>query len=61
MKTLHTVNAVIELGAGLALLSFPSLVVVLLLGSPLDIPTGLSVARFGGSGLLSLGVACWLA
>jgi Kef-type K+ transport system membrane component KefB len=61
MKTLHTVNAVIELGAGLALLSFPSLVVVLLLGSPLDIPTGLSVARVGGSGLLSLGVACWLA
>ena len=61
MKTLHTVNAVVELGAGLALLSFPSPVVALLLGSPLDIPTGLSVARFGGSGLLSLGVACWLA
>jgi len=61
MKTLHTVNAVIELGAGLALLAFPSPVVALLLGSPLDIPTGLSVARLGGSGLLSLGVACWLA
>ena len=61
MKTLHTVNAVIELGAGLALLSFPSPVVALLLGSPLDIPAGLSVARVGGFGLLSLGVACWLA
>jgi hypothetical protein len=55
MKTLHTVNAVIELGAGLALLSFPSPVVALLLGSPFGIPTGFSVARVGGSGLLSLG------
>jgi Kef-type K+ transport system membrane component KefB len=61
MKTLHTVNAIIELGAGLALLSFPSPVVALLLGSPLEIPTGLSVARVCGAGLLSLGVACWLA
>ena len=61
MKTLHTVNALIELGAGSALLSFPSPVVALLLVSPLETPTDLSVARVGGSGLLSLGVACWLA
>jgi len=61
MKTLHTVTAVIELGAGLALLCFPSPVVELVLGSPLDTPTALSVARVGGAGLLSLGVACWLA
>ena len=61
MKTLHTVNALIELGAGLALLSFPWPMVTLLLGSPLETPTGLSVARVGGSGLVSLGVACWLA
>src|SRR5215469_4279415 len=61
MKTLHTVTAVIELGAGLALLCFPWPVVALLLGSPLDTPTGISVARVGGAGLLSLGVACWLA
>ena len=61
MKTLHTVNAVVELGAGLALLCFPSPVVMLLLGSPLDAPAGLTVARVGGAGLLSLGVACWLA
>ena len=61
MKTLHTVTAVIELGAGLALLCFPSTTVALLLGSPLDTPTGLTVARVGGAGLLALGVACWLA
>lgn len=45
MKNLHTVTAVIELGAGLALLSFPSA----------------TVARVGGAALLALGVACWLA
>ena len=60
MKTLH-VTAVIELGAGLALLCFPSTTVALLLGSPLDTPTALTVARVGGAGLLSLGVGCWLA
>jgi Kef-type K+ transport system membrane component KefB len=61
MKTLQTVTAVIELGAGLALLCFPSTTVALLLGSPLDTPTALTVARVGGAGLLALGVACWLA
>lgn len=61
MKTLQTVTAVIELGAGLALLCFPSRAVALLLGLPLDTPTALTVARVGGAGLLSLGVACWLA
>ena len=61
MKTLQTVTAVIELGAGLALLSFPSPFAVLLLGSPLDTPVALTAARVGGAGLLSLGVACWLA
>jgi hypothetical protein len=61
MKALHTVTAVIELGAGLALLCFPSKTAALLLGSPLDTPTALTAARVGGAGLLSLGVACWLA
>ena len=61
MKTLHTVSAVIELGAGLALLCFPSTTVALLLGSPLDTTTALTVARVCGAGLLALGVACWLA
>jgi hypothetical protein len=61
MKTLQTVNAVIELGAGLALLCFPSTTVALLLGSPLDTSTDLTVARVGGAGLFALGAACWLA
>jgi hypothetical protein len=61
MKILQTVTAVIELVAGLALLCFPSTTVALLLGSPFDTPTALTVARVGGAGLLSLGLACWLA
>jgi hypothetical protein len=62
MKTLQTVTAVFELGAGLALLCFPSTTVALLVGgTPLEAPAALTVARVGGAGLLALGVACWLA
>jgi hypothetical protein len=55
------VSAVIELGAGLALLAFPSAVVKLLLGSPLDAPAAIALGRLTGAALLALGVACWLA
>ena len=61
MKKLHIVTAVIELGAGLAFLCFPSTTAELLVGSPLHTPIGLTVARICGAGLFSLGVACWLA
>ena len=61
MNALHTATAVIELGAGLALLSFPSATVALLVGAPLETAPALTVSRVGGAGLLALGVACWLA
>jgi hypothetical protein len=61
MKTLLTATAVIEAGAGLALLCFPSATAVLLVGAPLDPSAALTVARVGGAALLTLGVACWLA
>ena len=51
----------IEVGAGLALLCLPSPAARLLLGTPLEAPAALTVARVGGAGLLTLGVACWLA
>jgi hypothetical protein len=54
-------TAVIESGAGLALLCFPSVAVALLLGEPFDTPAALTVTRVGAAGLLTLGVACWLA
>jgi hypothetical protein len=61
MRPLLNATAVIEFGAGLALLACPSASVALLLGAPLDAPAAMTVARVGGAGVLSLGVACWLA
>lgn len=61
MKKLHTVTAVIEAGTGLTLLAVPSLVVTLLLGSPLDSPVAVMLGRVTGAALLALGLACWLA
>lgn len=58
---LHTVSAVFELGAGLALLAVPSLTATLLIGAKLDGPGPLTVARIGGAGLLALGAACFFA
>lgn len=61
MKSLLIATAVIELEAGLALLLSPSLAISLLFDSTLDSPAALMVARLGGAGLLTLGVACGLA
>ena len=58
---LQSATAVIEAGAGFALLSFPSNAARLLLGAPLDAPGALTVARVGGMALLTLGAAFWLA
>lgn len=61
VKTFLTATAVIEAGAGLALLCVPSVTAVLLLGAPLETPAALSVARIGGAALLTLAVAMWFA
>jgi hypothetical protein len=61
MKALHTATAVIELGAGLALLFCPSATVLLLLGSPLDTLAGAALGRVAGAALTALGIANWLA
>jgi hypothetical protein len=57
MKHLLTATAALEVGAGLALLTVPSLV----FGPAIDTPTGSTVARVAGAALLAIGVACWLA
>lgn len=60
-RTLLIVSAAIEIGAGLALSVWPSVPVSILLGSSLDSPAGLAVARIAGVALISLAIACWLA
>jgi hypothetical protein len=61
VNALYAATAVIEVGAGLALLWMPSAAVNLLLGVPLESPSAVAVARVGGVALLALGVAFWLA
>jgi hypothetical protein len=61
MKPLLIVTAVIELGAGVALLAAPAFVSEILLGVRLDTPAVLTVSRIAGAALLALGVACWIA
>ncbi len=61
MKWLLVTTAVIELGAGVALAARPSETARLLLGSWLDAPASLAVARVTGAALVALGVACWFA
>jgi hypothetical protein len=55
------VTAVLEAGAGAALMCVPSLTVALLLGAPLDTSAAVALGRLAGAALLALGVANWLA
>jgi hypothetical protein len=61
MMALQTVTAVVEAGAGLALLGLPSLTASLLLGVPLDTPAAIGLARVGGAAIVALAIVCWLA
>jgi hypothetical protein len=59
MIALQTVTAVIEAGAGLALLALPSVTAALLLGTPLDSSAAESLARIGGAAIVALAIVCW--
>ncbi len=61
MKFLPRVMAIIEMGTGLALMAVPSLVVMLLLGSPIDSLPAITLGRVAGAALFALGLACWSA
>jgi hypothetical protein len=54
------VGGVLEGGAGLGLLLDPAGGAAALFGASMQEP-GLTIGRIGGSGLLALGIACWLA
>jgi hypothetical protein len=61
MRTLLIVTALLEAPAGFALVASPSLLVSLLIGSPLDTSSGSLVGRLAGVALLTLVLVCWLA
>lgn len=62
MNSLYATTAVIEVGAGLALLCAPSAAAALLLGRPLEAPAALTVALIlGAAGIQSqpVGIVLW--
>jgi hypothetical protein len=61
MEDLLTVSGVLEGATGLLLVTLPSRLATLLLGSSLDSPVAVTISRVAGVALLALGVACWLA
>ncbi len=61
MKELLIATPALEVGAGIVLLVAPSVFARLLFGVSLDTAAALTVARIGGTGLLSLGVAAGFA
>ena len=60
-RTLFIATAVIEVGAGLALIVSPALTASILIGAPFDTPADSVVGRVAGAALLALALACWRA
>jgi len=58
---LFMATTLLEVGAGLCMVVFPTLTIWLLLGVREPSPEALIVGRVGGAGLVAIGVACWLA
>ena len=61
MKLLPIIAAIVEAPFGLVLLLTPNVATSLLLGTLIDTPAGLVVARIAGAALVALAIACWQA
>jgi hypothetical protein len=61
MRNLLTITAIVEIGAGVSLLSLPSVTASLLLGAALEASAAVSLARVGGAAIVALSIVCWLA
>jgi hypothetical protein len=55
------VTALLEVGAGAALLAVPSVGITALFGSTVDVYPASAIARLTGAALVSIGAACWWA
>ena len=60
MKSFLMFTAIVEGLTGLALMGFPSRVVMLLLGSALIGPASFIVSIIAGAAIFSLAIICWL-
>lgn len=61
IRQLFIVTAALEVGAGLALLAVPAVLIRLLFGTAADAVPAAGVARVAGVALLSVAAACWWA
>ena len=61
IQTLLTFTGVLEIMTGIGLILVPSLLIRILLGAEINDPVVFTIARVGGSAILALGIACWLA
>jgi hypothetical protein len=61
IKNLLTLTAVIEIGTGLMMVAFPSLLATFMLCSSLNNPVAITVARIAGVAIAALGITCFLA
>jgi hypothetical protein len=59
-RKLFTAAALVEVGAGLPMMTLPAVTIWLLLGVREPSPEALIASRIGGAGLLAIAVACWL-
>jgi hypothetical protein len=60
-QTLLFFTAILEILTGIGLILAPALLIRILLGAEINDPVVFTISRVGGSAILSLGVACWLA
>jgi hypothetical protein len=60
MKSLLSVTAAIEAVTGLVMIIFPPILTRILLGSSLEGPVALTIARIAGVAIFALGTTCWL-
>ena len=60
MKNLLSVTAAIESGTGLMMIIFPSVLSRILLGSSLEVPVAITIARIAGVAIFALGAASWI-